>query len=132
MKLLLEWIWIFAFGSLAFLLEADFEVERTDMWANLYYIWDIGKDLFIFIVILKLRREDFEKIRAKEYRLTIYSTIIYLSIRSLWALIKPLTTLDENHPLMVSVMFTAALIILITLLLVDLKKRKKELIRHRN
>lgn len=127
MRWLWPFVWVFAGGSLAFLMYADFYLYHTNdkpdplrnVWDDAYYVWDTGKDLLIMLFIYSVLDE------TKKW--IIKPLFLFASIRLLWAITVPFTNLDKvANPLMVTMAFTLLIIGVITYSIRDLKIQKRK------
>lgn len=127
MKLLTATIWYFSLGSLGFLLAYNVAGVPPDSVHDLYYFFEAAKDFLFVLSFFFLTKKDIEQIKAGKYAYMLWPAGIYFAIRLIWAIIKPLTNLEEEDPSMVMTVFTALVTGVIIFLVVDLRKRAREL-----
>jgi len=117
MKILKIAAGVYVIGALVFLMKANLDLWG-DAWDTFYFVWAKGKDVLFFLAILYLLKP--------EQKWIIKPLLFYASINLLWELIRPLTNLDVNHPLMVTMIFTALIIGVIVYLIRDLRMLKRK------
>lgn len=105
-------IWYLA-GQAAHLIYGN----NSAWYANLYYIWNNGKELLLCLSVFYLI--------PKDHRWIIKPVIIYSIFRFIWEIVNLTTDTGINHPQAVKVSFTLLLTGVIILLIKDLRQRKR-------
>lgn len=112
-------VWYFIAGMIYVHLRAEFLPYERTIWDDIYYIWNNGLFLMLFILV--------RCFVPKEDRTAWNILIFYSLIRLLWEIASPVTNKVEiNHPTTVTVLFSILLTGGIVLLWKDLQKRKRE------
>lgn len=112
-------IWYFIVGMIYIHVRATFLPYEQTIWDDLYYIWNNGLFLLLFILV--------RCFVIDKYRSSFNPIIFYSLIRFLWEVASPITNrVEVNHPTATTVLFSILLTGAIILLLADLKKRYRD------
>lgn len=104
----------FLFGLLVFYHDAIFDMN---IWAEMYYVWDKSKDVFLLMALWKCLR----KLRS-----SILPLLIFSIIRLVWDLIAYCINENINNELIVNNLFGVCLVVYLVMIIKELLEWRKQ------